>query len=91
MDRKTAYCDALSQVSDVILNEAVKLREQFGTHSVDYYLKDIMQHSRLSKEKWSVSGWNVFLRQEVKHINDGKLMLFLHIRTASHMHCSSPK
>jgi len=79
MDRKIAYRDALSQAADVIHNEAVKLHEQFGTHSVDYYLQDILQQSRLSRGSRSVSNWNVFLRREARCINNGKLTLILYI------------
>jgi hypothetical protein len=68
---KVDYNDALAAASSVLQEEAVNLKEQFGAHSVRYYMDEIMQLYRLVKQKCSVSSWNVYLRNEVKCLNDG--------------------
>jgi hypothetical protein len=70
--RKLTYQNALSKASESIYNEAIKLREQFGTHSLEYYMEELMQQSRLSRNKRAINSWNVYLRGEVKCINDGE-------------------
>lgn len=72
--RKLSYHDALDSASAVILLEARKLHDQFGQHDVDYYLEEIMQHSRLGKGKRNINLWNVFLRQQLALYNDGQFM-----------------
>lgn len=56
----------------MLYNEAVKLREQFGQHPVDYYLEELMQRSRVAKGTRGVSRWNVFLRDETIRRNEGQ-------------------
>lgn len=68
------YKSALSNARATLMAEAVKLREQFGGHSVDYYYEEIIQRSRLDRSKRKVTRWNVYLRQEVCHLNDGRLV-----------------
>jgi hypothetical protein len=74
--RKLAYCEALTEAAETIYNEAVKLREKFGTHSIQYYMGELMQQSRLDKKKRNINSWNVFLRNEVKRINEGVFVWF---------------
>ncbi|KAI5984614.1 hypothetical protein EDD15DRAFT_2177067 [Pisolithus albus] len=68
-ERKVAYAGALSHAQDVVMQEAIKLREQFGSRSVEYYFEAILQTSRLTKKR-GPNRWNVYLRQEVKKHND---------------------
>jgi len=83
-NNKKSYHEALAAAYAAVQEEAVKLKEQFGAHSVQYYMEEIMQQSRLTKHKRSVNSWNVYLRNEVKRINDGEsdlLSLVLYICT----------
>jgi hypothetical protein len=52
------------------MKQAVKLRVEFGTHSVEYYFEAIMQHSRLQSKKKTSNHWNAFLCAEVKKHNN---------------------
>jgi hypothetical protein len=79
LNRKIAYRQALADATETIHNEAIKLHEQFGGHSIEYYREQLMQHSRLGKKRRLVNGWNVFLRNEVKRMNDGMLVRFLYV------------
>ena len=50
-ERKVAYADALSHVQDIVMQEAIKLQEQFGSRTIEYYFKAILQTSHLTKKK----------------------------------------
>lgn len=76
-ERKLNYRKALYQATEAIQTEAKKLHEQFDGHGVDYYMMQIMQSSHIQKKTWLVNKWNVYLRQEVKCINDGRLHLMI--------------
>jgi hypothetical protein len=92
---KADYNDALAAASSVLQEEAAKLKEQFGAHSVQYYMDEIMQSSQLAKKKRSVNCWNVYLRNEVKHLNDGQSYLsqdchlYLYFTTSTSTRCTS--
>ncbi|KAF7976790.1 hypothetical protein HWV62_5636 [Athelia sp. TMB] len=67
---KEQYNNALEASFQVILGEARKLREEFGAHSEQYYLEEIMQRPRVAQSSRGVNRWNVFLREEVKRMNN---------------------
>jgi hypothetical protein len=71
---KINYKAAMQKAQDVMLEEAKKLRELFGGHSVEWYFQEIMQRSHVTKKKRKVTLWNAYLQQEVKRINDGDLI-----------------
>jgi hypothetical protein len=71
-DHRVSYCDALSKARGIVMEQATQLREQFGGHTVEWYFEEIMQQACKAKSKRETSRWNAFLRDEVKHINDGK-------------------
>ncbi|GBE84608.1 hypothetical protein SCP_0605870 [Sparassis crispa] len=54
-DRAQKYKDALANAQAILYEEATKLHMEFGSHSIEYYLKELIQVSQL---------------HEVKHIND---------------------
>ena len=64
-ERKVVYADALSRVQDIVMQEAIKLQEQFSLHTIEYYFKAILQAPHLTKKK-RPSRWNAYLRQEIK-------------------------
>ncbi|KAH7904201.1 hypothetical protein BJ138DRAFT_1239951 [Hygrophoropsis aurantiaca] len=66
---RTEYQEALADAQAVITQEAVKLRERFGSHSIEYYFEAIIQSSRIKKTKRSENRWNAFVRAETKRIN----------------------
>ena len=75
---KASYNEALDAAYAIVHEEAVKLKEQFGAHSEQYYMEEIMQLSRLGKKnRQTVNNWNVYLRNEVKRLNNGKLMFLV--------------
>ena len=63
-------CCSFSFLTSLVHDKAVKLHAQFGGHSIDYYLKDIVQETAATPSH-KVSGWNVFLHQEAKCLNEG--------------------
>ncbi|KAG2744196.1 hypothetical protein P692DRAFT_20877924 [Suillus brevipes Sb2] len=67
---KTSYANALSGAQDVLMEQAIKLRAEFGTHSAEYYFEAIMQHSRFQSKKKAPNRWNAFLCAEVKKHNN---------------------
>ncbi|KAF7970292.1 hypothetical protein HWV62_24416 [Athelia sp. TMB] len=69
-ENKERYNNALEASFQVILGEARKLREEFGAHSEQYYLEEIMQRPKIVQSHRGVNRWNVFLREEVKCMND---------------------
>jgi hypothetical protein len=71
LGHRQSYQTALAKARAVVMDEAIKLKEQFGAHSVDWYFEAIMQQSRISKTKRAPSRWNAYLRQEVKAANNG--------------------
>ena len=70
-ERKVAYADALSRAQDIVMQEAIKLQEQFGSCTIEYYFKAILQTSHLIKKR-GPSQWNVYLRQEIKKHNSSE-------------------
>ena len=74
---KASYNEALYAAYAIVQVEALKFKEQFGAHSKKYYMEEIMQLSWLGrKNRRSINNWNIYLQNEVKHLNDGKLMFF---------------
>lgn len=69
---RTTYREALHEASRAVKSQAVQMHAKFGAHSVDYYEKEIMQRSRITKGSRSVNRWNVYLRNETKRMNDGE-------------------
>ncbi|OBZ76475.1 hypothetical protein A0H81_02991 [Grifola frondosa] len=71
LSHREAYKKALIAANEVIWQEARQLREQFGSHTVEYYYRELMQHSRLKKKSHTITRWNAFLRKESQRINRG--------------------
>lgn len=70
-DNKERYNNALEASFEVLLDEARKLREEFGAHTEQYYLQEILQRPKVVQRTRGVNRWNVFVREEVKRMNDG--------------------
>ncbi|KAG6870563.1 hypothetical protein C0992_013005, partial [Termitomyces sp. T32_za158] len=68
--RQEEYSSALQAAVELVEAEAIKLREQFGGHTLDYYKAEILQTGHLKSEARAVSRWNVFLRHEAKKANE---------------------
>ena len=75
-EEKQRYHDALANAWAVVLQQATILKDQFGTHSLQYYFEEIMQQARLQQGSRTSSHWNAFLHKEVKRINDSQFILF---------------
>jgi serine protease inhibitor len=71
---KASYNKALDAAYAIVHVETMKLKEQFGANSKQYYMEEIMQLSWGRKNRRSINNWNVYLRNEVKCLNDGKLI-----------------
>lgn len=82
--RKKDLNDALTEARRRIWDEARKLREQFGTHTEQYYYEQLLQTSRLAKSTRKVNRWNAYLHQEVKRINEGMYIQKLPRRWIAH-------
>ncbi|KAG6852475.1 hypothetical protein C0991_011675 [Blastosporella zonata] len=79
---KRTYQEALRDSHVEIVGMAEKLRQQFGKHSLEYYLQELMQTSRVNKKGKQTGHWNAFVSQEVKRRNEnceaGKTKLKAH-------------
>ncbi|CAA7264088.1 unnamed protein product [Cyclocybe aegerita] len=62
--------DALKATKKLLMQEAIRMRERFGGHSVSYYYEKIMQTSRINRGCRAVSLWNAFLAVEMKARKD---------------------
>ncbi|KAF8066019.1 hypothetical protein FPV67DRAFT_1418617 [Lyophyllum atratum] len=68
-EQKQTYQEALQEKHADLLKHAEDLHRRFGKHSVDYYMQEIMQVSRLQKKKKSSGSWNAYVSLEVKRMN----------------------
>lgn len=75
--RRKNFTLALEEAQEVVRDEAKKLRETFGTHSVDYYHCAILQTQTRMKGSRGVSVWNAYLSQEVKRLNESEFSGFI--------------
>ncbi|KAG6848320.1 hypothetical protein H0H93_001197 [Arthromyces matolae] len=69
-EAKESYHVALQTAQDSMLALAEGLRKEFGKHSVQYYLEELVQMSRLQKKKKKTGSWQAFVSQEVTAAND---------------------
>ncbi|KAG2361659.1 hypothetical protein BDR07DRAFT_1485617 [Suillus spraguei] len=69
---KGAYNDALADAQDLVMQEAVKLREQFPGRTVEYHFEAILQWTHTKQKSRKPTRWNAFLRSEVKAMNAGR-------------------
>ena len=66
---KLQYNVTVQASHNIIYQEAVALQAKFGVHSTEWYHKDLLQV--LSKKApHKVSGWNDFLHEQSKLINN---------------------
>jgi len=70
--------EALAEAHQLVIQEAMKLHDRFGGHSIQYYYEEILHQSHFTKGQRSVTAWNAFLGAEVKCINDGKWQDYHH-------------
>ncbi|KAG1874960.1 hypothetical protein F4604DRAFT_1581917, partial [Suillus subluteus] len=69
---KGAYKDALADAQDLVMQEAVKLHEQFPDRTVEYHFEAILQRTHTKQKSQKPTRWNAFLRSEVKAMNAGR-------------------
>jgi hypothetical protein len=69
---RSTYHEALEEAWTAVMEQAERLRDRFGCHSVDYYYEELIQHSRKAKSKRSkINLWNAFTRLEAQQVNTG--------------------
>ncbi|KAG1723300.1 uncharacterized protein EDB91DRAFT_1255692 [Suillus paluster] len=66
---KCAYKDALADSQDMVMQEAVKLHEEFPHRTVEYQFEAILQQLHTKQKSRKATNWNAFLRSEVKAMN----------------------
>jgi hypothetical protein len=64
--RREEYASALADARQMVRAQAIRLRETFGRHTIDYYEQEILQGGRLTKGHQKASGWNTYLQKELK-------------------------
>ncbi|KAG2367255.1 hypothetical protein BDR07DRAFT_1373058 [Suillus spraguei] len=69
---KGAYKDALADAQDLVMQEAVKLHEQFPGRTVEYHFEAILQQTHTKQKSRKPTRWNAFLHSEVKAMNAGR-------------------
>ncbi|KAG1869943.1 hypothetical protein F4604DRAFT_1583844 [Suillus subluteus] len=67
--QKCAYKDALADCQDMVMQEAIKLHEQFPHRTVEYHFEAILQRTHTKQKSRKATRWNAFLRSEVKAMN----------------------
>ncbi|KAL6300789.1 hypothetical protein BKA93DRAFT_739817 [Sparassis latifolia] len=72
-EHQKMYFQALQEARDEISKQAERLRDVFGSHTTEYYYKEIMQATRLVSKKRKANCWNTYLCKEVQRKNEGKL------------------
>ncbi|KAG1902815.1 uncharacterized protein F5891DRAFT_1185945 [Suillus fuscotomentosus] len=80
LKRKTDYHTALAEAQDILMQEAVKMHEMLGSHTVDYYYEAIIQTSHMTKHQRACNLWNTYLHAEVKSITKHYLTMNLVVR-----------
>ncbi|KAG6835431.1 hypothetical protein H0H93_001532 [Arthromyces matolae] len=68
-ERNTKYNERLDQILNGLHEEATALHEDFGGHSVEYYLHEILQKARAIQSTRAPSRWNAYVRAETARIN----------------------
>ncbi|KAK7451710.1 hypothetical protein VKT23_012389 [Stygiomarasmius scandens] len=68
-DSKKAYQDALKDAFARIVGIAEEMREQFGKHSVQWYVDEIMQTHRLQRKSREPTRFQAFVSLRMKEIN----------------------
>ncbi|KAG6870423.1 hypothetical protein C0992_000119, partial [Termitomyces sp. T32_za158] len=68
--KREAYEQALGRAAKLLKDKAVKLWEQFGGHTLQYYKESILQVGRLKVEARGVSRWNAYLHHQAKLANE---------------------
>lgn len=71
-EKKEAYSKALEEARAAMWEQAALMRERFGSHTLEYYVREIMQDARLNKTRRAPSRWNAFLSLEVQRLNQGQ-------------------
>ncbi|KAG1729163.1 hypothetical protein EDB19DRAFT_1913534 [Suillus lakei] len=69
---KGAYKDALADAQDLVMQEAVKLCEQFPDRTVKYHFEAILQRTHTKQKSRKPTRWNAFLHSKVKAMNAGR-------------------
>lgn len=69
--RQKEYQLALKEARDTVQQHALQLHSGFGAHSVDYYVREILQRGRLEGGRRKTSRWNAFVHHEMKLRNAG--------------------
>jgi hypothetical protein len=56
----------------MVMQEAVKLHEEFPHRTVEYHFEAILQRTHTKQKSRKATRWNAFLRSEVKAMNAGQ-------------------
>ena len=67
--RRKELCTALADAQRVLKDEAAKLHERFGDHSLEWYQRAILQDARITKTQRSPNRWNIFQREALLKMN----------------------
>lgn len=70
-ERREKMAEALHAARDIVMEEARKMQEEFGTHNEKYYQHQILQQSRITSTKRKTNPWNAYLRSELRKRNEG--------------------
>ena len=74
---KVTHQEALQNAQEEVRKLGEQLRSKFGKHTIQYYIEEIMQISRLQKKQRRAGAWNAFVSKEVKRLNDGRYFFYL--------------
>ncbi|KAG1868436.1 hypothetical protein F4604DRAFT_1584827 [Suillus subluteus] len=65
---KGAYKDALADAQDLVMQEAVKLREQFPDRTIEYHFEAILQRTHTKQKSRKPTRWNTFLHSKATEV-----------------------
>ncbi|KAG6875478.1 hypothetical protein C0993_009034, partial [Termitomyces sp. T159_Od127] len=69
MEAKVTYKQALREAQDQVRMLAKSLQAQSQKHSVEHYYEEIMQTSRMQKNRKKAGSWNAFVSMETQRMN----------------------
>ena len=75
MRQKQNYEDAMSAVREIVWSHAVKLHEQFPSHTSMWHYRGIMQQGKRDIRERKISPWAAYLSLRTKQKNAGEFIM----------------
>lgn len=70
--KKITYNDRINQIHDYLLDKAREFHEDDASHTVEYYLADMLSRGKLVTSTRDMNLWCAFLHIRLNELNQGK-------------------